>query len=61
MMRVSQDKYDFGYLRGSGVDWYGPVVGSGYYGPPSSLWWQWFIPLIFKASFLGAVGMVSYG
>jgi hypothetical protein len=45
--RPPLSRYDYGYLRAGGADWFGGAMA--YYGPPVSFWYSvlpWVIPIL---------------
>jgi hypothetical protein len=60
MPRTSLSKYDYGYLRDGGPDWFGGTMN--YYGPPHSFWYSlipWIVPMVRFA--FGALVIVLMG
>ena len=53
----SLSKYDYGYLRGGGIDW--PTLSAQYYGPPHSFWYN-IIPWIILTLGVSAIAAMAY-
>lgn len=61
-MQIPVSKYDYGYLRFGGADWYGGGMAQ-YYGPPLSMWYNlWpLIVTILLGMTVGALAFVQGG